>query len=93
MPKSTQISSLNLVNVPHVFAMNKISETQISIFGVNLNQNLQAYFGMIKVFNIIRTSLAHWILNFPIEKPDAGHDYPLLLVDPQGVVFRTPFSL
>lgn len=73
--------------------MSKISDTQATIFGVNLNQDLQAYFGMIKVFNVIRHSCTYWVLNFPIQKPGAAHDYPLLLVDQQGVVFKTPFCL
>lgn len=73
--------------------MNKISSTQATICGVNLSQDLQAYFGMIKVFNIIRQSSSYWVLNFPIKKPEADHDYPLLLVDQQGVVFKTPFCL
>lgn len=93
IPKSKQLHNVNLENIPHVFSMNKISETQASIYGTNLNTDIQAYFGMVKVFQIIRHSSNHWILNFPIDKPESGQEYPLLLVDQQGVVFKTPFFL
>jgi hypothetical protein len=79
--------------MPHVSNLTRISKTQISIFGSNLNPDLEAYFGMIKVFQIIRHSLNYWILNFPIDKHETGNEYPLLLVDQQGIVFKTPFHL
>jgi hypothetical protein len=92
IPKSKQLQYLNLDNIPHVSNVSRISETQLSVDGTNLHPDLEVYFGMIKVFQIIRHSLNYWILNIH-EKPLAGYEYPLLLIDKQGVVFKTAFHL